>query len=176
MRYYRLKCNNYTNLLALLIVVTLASCASTKPTSQSQSVGYTEDLAMWRPKPVVSENAPTKTTVSQEPKVSRYIEPKLAVNTQLHGILDSIASINKSKRFVDGFTIQVYSGKREEALNVKRQIVTAMPQIESDVFFTEPIYRVKAGKYFTRLQAHEDYLQIKRLFPAAIIVPEKLPI
>jgi hypothetical protein len=176
MRHYRLTFKFLHNLLALLVVVTLASCAATKPTSQSQSVGYSEDLSVWRPKAVSSETVASKSVVAQEPKVSRYIEPKLAITPQLDALLDTIAQINKIKRFVDGFTIQVYSGKREEAMNVKRQMNTAVPQIESEVFFTEPIYRVKAGKYFTRLQAQEDYLHIKKIFPAAIIVPEKLPI
>jgi hypothetical protein len=30
------------------------------------------------------------------------------------------------------------------------------------------------GKYFTRQEAQEDYTDVKRYFPAAIIIPEKI--
>jgi hypothetical protein len=33
---------------------------------------------------------------------------------------------------------------------------------------------VKIGKYFTRLDAQKDYMAIKRYFPGAIVVPDKI--
>ena len=82
--------------------------------------------------------------------------------------------LNLSKKSVEGFSIQVYSGKREEALNTKKQLASIMPNLESEVQFTEPIFRVKAGKYFNRMDAQQDFAQIKRYFPTAIIIPERL--
>jgi hypothetical protein len=75
---------------------------------------------------------------------------------------------------VEGYTIQVYSGKREEALNTRKQLTSLVPDVNSEVQFTEPIFRVKAGKYFTWIEAQGDYTLIKKYFPAAIIIPDKI--
>lgn len=159
-----------------LITVILSGCAGSKPSATTtQSGKYSEDLSVWRPK--VEEVQTTNTTPDDnERKPMPYVEPKVAVNKQLDTVLDSIDRINLTRKFIDGFTIQVYSGKREEALNAKKQMTTSLPDLESEIQFTEPIFRVKVGKYYTRLDAQKDFVAIKKYFPAAIIIPEKIAI
>jgi hypothetical protein len=95
----------------------------------------------------------------------------------LDAVLDSIDRINLANGMVDGFTIQLYSGKQQdEALNVKKQIAQAMPEIDADILFSQPNFRVRAGKYISRLEAQKDYIAVKRLFPNAILIPERIPI
>lgn len=96
---------------------------------------------------------------------------------QVHSILDSIYSENLSKGFVDGYTIQVYSGiKREDALEIKKKMTQSLPELESDVQYRQPNFRVRSGKYLTRLEAQKDYLAIKRVFPNAIVIPDRIEI
>jgi len=121
----------------------------------------------------------TETTVVVPDKTKRdpkaYVEPTHTVNKQLDVVLDSIDRINLTRKFIEGFTIQVYSGmKREDALNVKKQLLTILPQFESELQYLQPNYRVKTGKYFTRLEAEKDYQYVKRYFKAAILVPDKI--
>jgi hypothetical protein len=119
--------------------------------------------------------ATTENGEKKQPKV--YMEPQFAVNKKLDAVLDSIDRINLTRKFIEGYTIQVYSGlKREDALNVKKQLTTALPDIESEVQYVQPNFRVKTGKYFTILEAEEDYQQVRKLFPAAIVVPDKIAI
>jgi septal ring-binding cell division protein DamX len=154
----------------------LSGCKTQKTTTtSSQDSRYTEDLSVHRPKieaanPVVDSGKP------DEKKPTEYVEPKIAVNKKLDSVLDSINRINLSKNSIDGFTIQVYSGRREEALNAKKTLTNAFPELESEIQFTEPIFRVKVGKYYTRIDAQADYSEVKRYFPAAIIIPEKIAI
>ena len=61
-------------------------------------------------------------------------------------------------------------------MNVKKQLLTTLPQFESELQYLQPNYRVKLGKYFTRLEAEKDYQQVKRYFRAAILVPDKIVI
>jgi hypothetical protein len=99
------------------------------------------------------------------------------VNSQVDTVLDSIYRQNLSKGFVDGYTIQVYSGiKREDALNNKKKMSQSLPDLESDVQYMQPNFRVRTGKYLTRLGAQKDYLAVKRYFPNAIVIPDKIPI
>lgn len=163
----------------VLIVVWLVGCASPKSTtvSSSQGPGYSEDLSVLRPKvtPVMETTGATQNT--SDPKQTQYVEPKYAVNKKLDTVLDSIDRQNLSRQYINGFTIQVYSGmKREEALNVKKNLTSALPEVPSEVEYAQPNFRVKVGKYFTRIDAQADYMAIKKYYPTAIVVPDKVAI
>lgn len=146
-----------------------------KTTSGSQGGRYYEDLSELRPK-VQDEDRPDALpdgTVARDPKA--YVEPKFTVNAQLDAVLDSIDRINLTRRFIEGFTIQVYSGqKREDALNVKKDMTIYLPKMEAEVHYNQPNFRVKTGRYMNRLEAQKDYETIKRYFPNAIIIPDKI--
>jgi len=161
----------------LALSILLSGCAGSKPTSTTTPQGgkYSEDLSIWRPK-VEEAHTATSTNDPDERKPTVYMEPNVAVNKQLDTVLDSIDRINLNRKFIDGFTIQVYSGKREEALNAKKTLTTSLPDLESEIQFTEPIFRVKVGKYYTRMDAQKDFVSIKKYFPAAIIIPEKITV
>lgn len=172
----------------LLIVALLTNaCApkvgtSTSKTNTSSGNKYSEDLSVWRPKGTVTDTTKRSTTTSAldnhpQQKSTQYVEAKVAVNQPLDAVLDSIARINKSIGYVDGYTIQVYSGlKREEALNAKRQLSTSLPNVDSEVQYVQPNFRVRVGKYYDRFNAHKDYAAVKRYFPNAILIPERIPI
>jgi hypothetical protein len=167
----------YPLYLIYAYVAIAAGCATPAGTTTASSGSkYSEDLSVWRPKtamPATEVKTPAPTGGQREP--APYVEPKLAVNRKLDAVLDSIDRINLARRSVDGFTIQVYSGKREEAMNTKRQL-TSILGISSEVQFTEPIFRVKAGKYYSRLDAQRDYVEIKKHFPSAIVIPDRISI
>jgi hypothetical protein len=162
----------------LIYLAFIAGCAAPKATSSTTSKpsvngGYTEDLSVLRPKVELPKDSVAKST-DMKGKTTVYVEPKFAVNGKLDAVLDSIDRINLSRKFVEGYTIQVYSGKREQALDTKKQLASLLPEINSEVQFTEPIFRVKAGKYYNWIDAQGDFTLIKKYFPAAIIIPDKI--
>jgi len=158
---------------SILIVV---GCKPAQQTQTTQGGKYSEDLSGVRPKveePVENTTTPEKT--KRDPKA--YVEPHFTVNKQLDAVLDSIDRINLTRKFVEGYTIQVYSGlKREDALNVRKQLTQSIPELDSELQYVQPNFRVKTGKYFTRLEAEKDYEQVRQYFPAAIVVPDKIAI
>jgi hypothetical protein len=160
----------------LVYVYVLTACAPTASVSTSADKSrYSEDLSLLRPKTEVKSD----TVVVKSPEKTKnttYVEPKYAVNEKLDAVLDSIDNINLAKKFVEGFTIQVYSGRREDALNTRKQLTSLLPDLSSEVQFTEPIFRVKAGKYYNWIDAQGDFTLIKKYFPAAIIIPDKIAI
>jgi hypothetical protein len=163
--------------LLLLSTFLIFGCASTRTTSSTASTGkYSEDLSVWRPetkKPVDS----VKVTTGERIRKNQYVPAKFAVNAQVDAVLDSIHSQNLERGYVDGFTIQVYSGaRREDALNIRKKLTQSLPDLESDVQYKQPNFRVLSGKYFTRLEAQQDYLAVKRYFPNAIVIPDRVPI
>lgn len=162
----------------------IAGCASQKKTSTASTGSggkYTEDLSIYRPKAdQVPTTTTTGTTTTQTPdarKQTAYVEPKYAVNKKVDVVLDSIDRHNLQSNAVDGFTIQIYSGlKREEALNAKKNLASVLPGLEADVQYAQPNFRVKVGKYISRLDAQKDFTEVKKRFPTAIIIPDRVAI
>jgi hypothetical protein len=161
----------------LFMGVLILGCKPSSQTTTTQGGKYHEDLSAYRPKTeeqkqeeIKSDNVPNR-----DPK--QYVEAQNTVTAQLHAVLDSIDRINLTKKFVDGYTIQIYSGlKREDALNAKKELTMKLPEIESVLQYVQPNFRVKAGKYLSQLDAQKDLTSIKKYFPTAILVPDKIGI
>ncbi|HEY0741158.1 MAG TPA: SPOR domain-containing protein [Chryseosolibacter sp.] len=161
-----------------LVVVAACSSKVTTTGGGSSSGKYSEDLSVLRPKiDMPSDTGKQVQGTSNAANNTVYLEPRHTVNAQLDAVLDSIDRINLANGMVDGFTIQLYSGKQQdEALNVKKQVAQAMPELDADIQFSQPNFRVRAGKYINRFEAQKDYLMVKKLFPNAILIPERIPI
>lgn len=165
-------------------ILALQSCApGTSPTTGSTSPGkeYQEDLSVWREEFALKDSSQNSTTDKNNPanpvQRTEYVEAKFAVNEQVDAVLDSIAEVNLLNNHVDGYTIQIYSGvKREDALNAKKEMALQIPDLEEDIQYAQPNFRVRVGKYFDRFDAQRDYMTIKKHFPNAIIIPERIPI
>lgn len=166
----------YVYLMA--VTIGLVGCATPKSTTvTSKGPGYSEDLSVWRPKTEAPATNTTNTNTSNTPKQTAYVEPKYAVNKQLDSVLDSIDRFNTSRKFIEGFTIQIYTGlKREEALKAKKNLAGYLPDLKSEVEYAQPNFKVKVGQYYTRLDAQKDYVFVKKYFPTAIIIPDKVAI
>lgn len=156
--------------LFAISLIFIAGCAVQKPSSTTGTT-YSEDLSVLRPEVESSDSSIADIPVRK----TEYVEAKYAVNDKLDAVLDSIDRINLSRRYVDGFTILVYSGlDREAALNARKELTTAIPDLHSELEYAQPNFRVRAGAYFNRLDAQKDYVAVKRLFPNAIITPSRI--
>jgi hypothetical protein len=161
--------------LIVFALIVITGCKSAQPSQATQAGKYSEDLSMLRPKIEEAPDGAIAENVKRDPKV--YVEPQFAVNKRLDAVLDSIDRINLTRKFIEGYTIQVYSGmKREDAMNAKKLLASSIPSLESELQYVQPNFRVKVGRYFTRLEAEKDYEQIRRYFPTAIVVPDKIAI
>ncbi|MBS1951967.1 MAG: SPOR domain-containing protein [Bacteroidetes bacterium] len=135
---------------------------------------YHEDLSKWRPKVEVA--AETKSHDSIEIAKPNVV-PTQMINAKVDAVLDSIDQFNRLNKFIDGYTIQIYSGqKRGEAMDLKKKLQEEIPDLTGNLLYQQPKFRVTVGKYFTKVEAQPDLLRLKRKFTAAIIVPEKIQI
>lgn len=163
---------------AALVVACATATKTTTVSTPSQK--YSEDLTVLRPKETATTSTGTTgntTTTPTETRKTTYVEPKYSVNKKLDSVLDSIDRINVQRTFVDGFTIQVYSGSRkEDAMKAKQELTSSLPDLQSEVLYSQPNFRVKVGKYYSRIEAQKDYLDVKKLFPTAIVIPDKVAI
>ena len=157
----------------LAIFFLFAACKATTPTSSVG--GYTEDLSVHRPQSSATSQSETK-----EEATSRK-EAYVPLTGHIKDELDSIAKIayeqNKAGRKVDGYVIQVYSGtSRNDANEAQIKAAELFPDLEAKITYRQPSFRVKGGKFIDRLEANRIYNEVKKEFPRALLIPERLVI
>lgn len=139
----------------------------------NRSKPYYEDLSLLRPK--VSVPLETVDTTKNNTHQTINITPVKTVNEKVDAVLDSISRFNLTRKFLDGYTIQIYSGqKKEDAMEAKKKMVTDVPDLISNLQYQQPKFRVTVGKYLTKLEAQKDLVRLKYHFPNAILIPEKI--
>ena len=157
--------------ISILSLFFILSCVNQKISisSNNDSRKYFEDLSFIRE----SEN------VSNSTNDEKIVDKKnnLGIDIELDSILKIIKSEVDEEIFTDGYTIQIYLGdKREEAENTVQKLFEYDSLIKSNTIFTQPNYRVKTGTFEDRFKANFEYKKLKKTFPNAIIIPEKIKI
>lgn len=165
-------------LFVFVVLVIISGCKPSQKTqaTASQDGKYSEDLSSLRPKvEQTQENTTTPDKIKHDPKA--HVDAQFTVNKRLDAVLDSIDRLNLNRKSIEGYTIQVYSGtNKDEALNAKKQLTLAAPNLISDVQYEQPNFKVRSGRYYNRLEAQKDFDQIKKYFPSAIVVPGQISI
>lgn len=134
---------------------------------------YYEDISFLRPRVQPSETTLLIPPAKVEPVA---VTPVYHVTKEVNAILDSISRFNLTRRFVDGVTIQIYSGsKKEDAMNARKKLGEQAGDLTGNLMYQQPKFRVTVGAYYTTLEAQKDFQRLKRIFPNAILIPEKIP-
>lgn len=154
----------------LLFLITSCKIQSSNSTIINDSKGYFEDLSFAR----ISEEDMSKNPLKIVKKEKEKIP---TIKNELDAVLNKIQNENKKNNYVEGYTIQLYLGvNRILAEETESKLNELDSLIERLTIFTQPNYRVKIGKYYSRFNANKDFKKFKKTFPNAIIIPEKINI
>ncbi len=105
------------------------------------------------------------------------------LNQQQNGVLNLIIEpgvrqlLSKSTEAdykMDGFRVQLCFGSREKATDAKTEFLKEFPKIKSYITWLEPNFRVRVGNFRTQLDAEAFLQKVKRSFPTAYVVPERI--
>lgn len=161
-------------LYGLVGLFLFTACSKSTLPGTSDTETYREDLSFLRPEYEMPKLA-TDTTLQEEVSDYSHVTPSRDVTKKLNVILDSIDILRKDVRYIDGYTIQVYSGTNsEEARLARGKVYAIIPGSHPILKFEEPNFKVKVGKYYTRIEAQQTYAQLKKKFPNAIIIPQRI--
>ncbi|REE05858.1 hypothetical protein [Marinoscillum furvescens] len=159
-------------LLICVCVVLAVGCKSSKKVTSSTTRSYSEDLSVLRPELTVEEEAAEPLEANELPKV-----PAGHLRAELDSVSQIIAEQNRRQRYVDGHTIQIYTGSdREQAQMALDTVQVYFPELDASMQYHQPNYKVKVGQYVSRLRAHEVFEAIKVYFPLALMLPERIRI
>jgi len=167
---------NYFHILLILSAITTSCTLS----STSKSSNYKEDLSAYRldyddleakDSMVIIENETGKDSL----QYTFMAEDE--ITEELNTFLDSISSLRKQGGYVTGYSIQVFTGRdREEATSMKNRVYRVLPDSRPKLIFDSPNFEVKVGQYYTKMEAHKDFVALKSSFPTTIIIPERIKI
>ncbi|NJM25351.1 MAG: hypothetical protein HC859_07560 [Bacteroidia bacterium] len=170
MHYYRLiiKALKY-----FLYALALVGCV-TQRTSTTQTSKYSEDLTAVRPQvQLPAADTATQGNPNLVVKPKENVPAKFNVNSRLDATLDSINKNYLVRGYVDGFTIQVFTGDKEGALSAKRELTLALPDLASEMIYDAPTFRVKTGRYLELMEAQKTTSPSRNTFPAPLSSPRK---
>jgi len=97
-----------------------------------------------------------KITIHQDNKLVNLMELKKAVNKE---------------DFTSGqFTVKIFNGTYEEGDRLMKEII--LEDKFRDVYFSfeTPYYKIRIGKYISKIEAIKELEKIKKTFPAAFIL------
>ncbi len=168
--------------IGLLIWLGLfSSCEVLKPKTTANGKAYKEDLSGLRTE--FESKMPDFSDQGGSPSENGITYPDYAfgpaadINQPLHNLLDTIAYQNLQINYVEGFTIQVYSGNRtEDARKAKGRAMEILQNDNVSLEYDQPNFKVKAGNYYSRFEAQKDFMQLRRSFPNAIVIMHRIPI
>lgn len=172
-----LSVKKWTLHISLSLLLLQVSCVAQQSASSTGNEPYNEDLTGERVVYKTEEKDSSNATANLETPLPQTVPATMTVNKKVDSVLDSLDKLNQFRKFVDGLTIQIYSGQnREEAIAARSKMVTEIDDMEASVQYKQPKFIVTTGQYFTKLEAQKDLMRVKYHFPNAILVPEKIPI
>ncbi|MEQ9300994.1 MAG: SPOR domain-containing protein [Cyclobacteriaceae bacterium] len=159
--------------LLLISLLGVTSCQTTKPTT-SQVTTYDEDLSYLRPAAAALEGTDDE-SMADNTVEKPHVEPQYHIKSELDSVLSTIRASRGEIEFLNGFTVQVYSGNnREQANEIKTQVYETFEEYEPEISYIQPNFKVKIGQFFDRLEANKVYTRVKAEFPKAIVIPERI--
>ena len=92
-------------------------------------------------------------TIEQDPRIDELLRLYAEVNSKS-----------------DFYQIQIGFGSYQKAQNLKTKVDIDFPGIYSKIEFESPTYRVRLGKFKTKLEAERKYLEVRKKYPEAILL------
>jgi hypothetical protein len=97
-----------------------------------------------------------KITIHQDNRLINLMELKKAVNKE---------------DFTSGqFTVQIFNGTYEEGDRLMKEIILEDKFKDVYISFETPYYKIRIGKYISKIEAIKELEKIKKTFPAAFIL------
>ncbi len=165
-----------SSLIVIILVGLLAgfACAPKTPVKTTKKAEIEEDLSGFRPQYEVpgSSAEPNQMNI---PRAGNYPEPTYDLTSDINTLLDTISAKNQKVNWVQGYTIVIRGGQLEEARTIRQRVMNLFPRENPELAFDRPIYKVKVGRFFTKIEANKLYSMIKKEFPNRVILaPETI--
>ena len=109
---------------------------------------------------------------------SQIQEGTITINSspEIKSIITKKISYNKSNPSIKGYRIQLFNGSESGANGTRNKFSALFPNIPTSIDWDSPEWKVRVGKYRTRLEVDKAVEEIKLTFGNAIVVEMKIRI
>jgi len=150
------------------------ACSPRTVGTKTKAGTHNEDLSKYRPSTAVEEASEDVVPEQVIDHKTVNVTPVNDITYKLNNVLDSL-QLKSGDRTVQGYTIQVYSGSSRDAANEAKAVVYKLfPESRPETTYIQPNYKVKVGKFSSRMEAQKFYAKLKSDFPGAMVIPEKI--
>ena len=102
------------------------------------------------------------------------ISQKVQINIQQDQKINELIALYKSpKDDSDYYRIQVGFGSSSKAQEIKSNVEIDFPQLSSKIVFESPTYRVRVGRFKTKLEAERNFMEVRAKYPDAMLLKPK---
>ena len=101
---------------------------------------------------------------AQEGKITIHQDNKLV------NLMDLKKAVNKEDFTSGQFTVQIFNGTYEEGYRLMKEIILEDKFKDVYFIFETPYYKIRIGKYISKIEAIKELEKIKKTFPAAFIL------
>ncbi len=159
-----------SGIIALALALSVWSC-KTSSVATTANNSYSEDLSLLRAEMTPMNNNEEEQVVI----INNGNIPTSHLKSELDSVNQIIIQNNLNQQFVDGYTIQIYTGNdRTAADNAAKTASYLLLDIDPQVSYDQPNYKVKVGQYVNRLEAHQVFETLKKEFPLALLIPDRI--
>jgi|SRR5690606_553702 len=137
----------FKNKIKSIFILIISMLMSGLIFSQSDSLNYKSKTGMYIPNGIVQ--------VDQDPKIENLIETRIKMNRSDND---------------DYYKIQIYNGPLSGAEQAKNEFQKQYRDLACDISFESPNYKVRVGKFRTRLEADKQLLDIRKKYSNAFLL------
>lgn len=99
-------------------------------------------------------------------------------DSAIHNLVLRHIEKNKRDPRISGYRIRIYSDlgthARKESEKVKAEFYEKFPEIPVYRDYVQPYYKVYVGDFRTKIEAIKSLKRIRREFPSAFVIPDKI--
>jgi len=148
----------------------------------------------WKNYKAKSDNAASSNTAKSNPKQessidSQTVKTNYSINTQqsyrekalsiysapeLTSLSEKFKNENLANPKIKGYKVQIFFGERGSANGLKAEFENSYPDMNAEVSYLAPNFRVRVGNFRTQLDAERFTQSIKGIYSSAYIVPEDI--
>ncbi len=88
-------------------------------------------------------------------------------------IVDLLAIYKSSNPSNNYYRIQVGFGSHAKAQKIKSNVEQDFPNMYSKIDFDSPTYRVRLGRFKTKLEAERKFMEVRKKYPNAMLLKPK---
>ncbi len=95
---------------------------------------------------------------------------KIEQDDKIVDLLDIYKTYNESSEY---YRIQVGFGSYDKAERIKSEVEIDFPDMASKIDFDSPTYRVRLGRFKTKLEAERKFKEVRSKYPDAMLLKPK---